>query len=208
EISQLLQQHLERVGHAVRTFLNAADVISCAERMCPSLFVVDTVLSDVSGFTLCRNIRKTTSLNRTPIVLLGESASEEDRIVGLEWGADDYIGKPFSPRETVARIRAVLRRFNRRSVTSGAVISSVLQLGDIRIDSCAMTLSVRGNEVITTTLEFRLMEYLARHQARVFTRDQLLDAVWGDTQFVTPRTVDACVRRIRKKIEPDEARPS
>src|SRR5262245_26900054 len=97
EISQLLQQHLERVGHAVRTFLNAADVISCAERMCPSLFVVDTVLSDVSGFTLCRNIRKTTSLNRTPIVLLGESASEEDRILGLEWGADDYIGKPFSP---------------------------------------------------------------------------------------------------------------
>jgi two-component system phosphate regulon response regulator PhoB len=127
---------------------------------------------------------------------------EEDRIRGLELGADDCINKPFASRELVARVQAVLRRFSRR------LPNAVTKIGDIEIDLAAMRLCVRGAEISTTTLEFRLMDYLARNQGRVFTRDQLLDAVWGEMQFITPRSVDACVRRIRDKIEPNSARPT
>lgn len=128
--------------------------------------------------------------------------AEEDRVRGLELGGDDCISKPFSSRELVARVQAVLRRFARRRPTP------VMQIGDIEIDLSAMRLLVRGAEISTTTLEFRLMDYLARNHGRVFTRDQLLDAVWGEMQFVTPRSVDACIRRIREKIEPDSTRPT
>jgi DNA-binding response OmpR family regulator len=110
--------------------------------------------------------------------------------------------KPFSPRELVARVQAVLRRFTAPVVRAGT------ESADLIIDSLAMKLSVRGSEVPTTSLEFRLIEYLARHRGQVFTRDLLLDAVWGDMQFVTPRSVDACIRRIREKIEPNRASPT
>src|SRR5262249_22791877 len=128
-------------------------------------------------------------------------ANEEDRIRGLEYGADDCISKPFSPGEFVARVQATLRR-------ATSALPAAKGSAEIVIDRSAMKLSVRGNEITTTTLEFRLIDYLACHQGRVFTRDLLLDAVWGDMQFVTPRSVDACIRRIREKIEPDRAKPT
>jgi DNA-binding response OmpR family regulator len=151
---------------------------------------------------LCRRIRKNPTLAGTPLVFLIPEAAEEHRALALESGGDDCIVKPFSPRELVARVQAVLRRFTLPMVRSG------MDPADLIIDSLAMKLSVRGNEVPTTSLEFRLIEYLARHRGQVFTRDLLLDAVWGDMQFVTPRSVDACIRRIREKIEPDRASPT
>jgi two-component system phosphate regulon response regulator PhoB len=137
----------------------------------------------------------------TPIIFLTARTTEADRVVGLEIGADDYITKPFSPRELVARVKAVMRRFEQ------PLAPSTVKAGDLEIDSGAMLLNVRGKLVTTTATEFRLIEYLARHPGRVFTRDQLLDAVWRDTAFVTPRSVDVYVRRLREKIERDPENP-
>ena len=192
---------LEEIGYGVRAFLTT-NVMDELEKRRPALAVIDASLPDGSGLDLGCRIRQTPSVARMPIIFMTAGNAEEDRVRGLELGGDDCISKPFSPRELVARVQAVLRRFARRRPTP------VMQIGDIEIDLSAMRLSVRGAEVSTTTLEFRLMDYLARNQGRVFTRDQLLDAVWGEMQFVTPRSVDACIRRIREKIEPDSTRPT
>jgi DNA-binding response OmpR family regulator len=150
---------------------------------------------------LCRLIRRSSSLSKIPIIFLSAKNSEIDRVSGLEQGGDDYIVKPFSPREVVARIKAVLRRFE-KPLEPGIVI-----MGDVKVDSGAMELTVRDKAVTTTATEFRLLDYFVRHPGRVFTRDQLLDAVWKETAFVTPRSVDVYVRRIREKIEKDPETP-
>ncbi len=141
-------------------------------------------------------------LSRIHIIFLTAKTAEGDRVKGLELGGDDYITKPFSPRELVARVRAVLR-----SATEPGE-SEVLRFGEIEINASAMILRVGGRTVPTTTREFHLLDYLARHATRVFTRDQLLDAVWTEGSFVTPRSVDVYVRRLREKIEPDADHPT
>ena len=202
DISRLVSHHLEAAGYGVRTFAATAGVIAEAEKQAPALFLLDIMVPGGDGLELCRRIRQTSSLAMVPVIFLTAKTSEADRVMGLELGADDYVLKPFSPRELVARVRAVLRRFER------PLASAIVKAGDIEIDSGAMTLTVRGQLTQTTATEFRLLEYLARHPGRVFTRDQVLDAVWRDTHYVTPRSVDVYVRRIREKIEenPDEPR--
>src|SRR5579863_1357458 len=200
EICELARQCLEDAGYAVRTF-STANVILEAEDFRPSLMLITMVMPDGNGLDLCRRIRENRALSRTPLVFLIPEAAEEHRALALESGGDDCIVKPFSPRELVARVQAVLRRY----VSPAA---SRTEPADLVIDSLAMKVSVRGSEVATTSLEFRLIEYLARHRGQVFTRDLLLDAVWGEMQFVTPRSVDACIRRIREKIEPDRSCPT
>ncbi len=172
DISRLVRHHLENEGFVVRVYPTGSTVLADAERQRPALFVLD-------------------------IMVPGEA----DRVLGLELGADDYIAKPFSPRELVARVKAVLRRFER------PLPPSPMKVGDIEIDPAAMTLMVRGSMVATTATEFRLLDYFARHKGRVFSRDHLLDSVWRDTAYVTPRSVDVYVRRIREKIEPDPENP-
>jgi two-component system phosphate regulon response regulator PhoB len=201
DISRLVQHSLEIAGFAVRTFASPAAVLADAERQTPDLFVLDIMVPGGDGLDLCRRIRKSPALAVTPVIFLTARTSESDRVLGLELGADDYITKPFSPREMVARVKAVLRRFERPAAPS------LLQFDDILIDSSAMQLKVRGELVPTTATEFRLLDYLARHAGRVFGRDHLLDAVWGDARFVTPRSVDVYVRRIREKIETDPEGP-
>jgi two-component system phosphate regulon response regulator PhoB len=202
DISRLVRHHLEAAGYSVRSFPAANGVITEAEKQAPVLFLLDIMLPGGDGLELCRRIRQTPALSMIPVIFLTAKVTESDKVIGLELGADDYIPKPFSPRELVARIRAVLRRFER------PLAPAIVKAGDIEIDSGGMTLTVRGALTQTTATEFRLLEYLARHPGRVFTRDQLLDAVWRDTHYVTPRSVDVYVRRIREKIEanPDEPR--
>jgi DNA-binding response OmpR family regulator len=153
---------------------------------------------------VCRRLRAHSTLNSLPIIFLTARAAESDRVRGLELGADDYITKPFGTRELVARIRAVLRRSEPKAEM---VESGVLHIEDLDIDSAAMQLRVKGELVVMTATEFRLLDYLARHPGRMFSRDHLLDAVWGDARFVTPRSVDVYVRRIREKIELDPETP-
>jgi len=159
-------------------------------------------LPDGSGLELCRQVRNNPVLARTPVVMLIAAERAEGGAEGLEAGADDCVTEPFNPRELVARVQAVLRRLKRPQA------GPVGEPTDIVIDRAAMKLSVRGTHVATTTLEFRLVDYLAQHRGHVFTRDVLLDAVWGEMQFVTPRSVDACIRRVRDKIEPDRGSPT
>jgi DNA-binding response OmpR family regulator len=201
DISRLMKHHLEGAGFAVRAYPSAYGVLAEAEKQAPVLFLLDIMIPGGDGLELCRRIRANPALGTIPVIFVTAKTSETDRILGLELGADDYISKPFSPRELVARVKAVLRRFER------PLAPQMLKAGDIEIDTDAMVLTVRGKRTATTATEFRLLDYLARHPGRVFTRDQLLDAVWRDTQFVTPRSVDVYVRRIREKIERDPESP-
>ena len=201
DISRLVRHHLEAAGFTVKVFSTGHTVVAESEKQRPTLFILDIMVPGRDGLELCRQIRQTHSLASIPVIFLTAKSGEADRILGLELGADDYIPKPFSPRELVARVKAVLRRFER------PISQSPIRVGEIEIDPGAMTLTVRGQPVTTTATEFRLLDHFARHLGRVFTRDQLLDSVWRDTAYVTPRSVDVYVRRIREKIEPDPENP-
>jgi len=201
DISRLVRHHLEGGGFNVRLYSTGSVVVADAERQRPTLFILDIMVPGKDGLELCRQIRQSQSLASVPVIFLTAKSGEADRVLGLELGADDYIPKPFSPRELVARVKAVLRRFER------PLIPLPTKVDEIQIDPGAMTLTVRGKLVPTTATEFRLLDYFMRHTGRVFTRDQLLDSVWRDTAYVTPRSVDVYVRRIREKIEPDPENP-
>lgn len=202
DIARLISHNLQAAGFNVQTFGSASLVISEALRELPALFLLDVMLPGTDGFELCRRIRETPSLVATPVIFLTAKTAESDRINGLELGGDDYVTKPFSPRELLARIRTVLRGLGRSSSEV-----EVLRLGDLEIDVSSMTVQVSGCNVLTTVREFRLLEYLANHRGRVLTRDQLLDAVWKETPFVTPRSIDVYIRRLREKIEDDPRHP-
>jgi len=195
------QLSLEQAGYEVRSF-QTVDILAEAQLGPPTLMLVALMMPDGNGVQLCRAFRSNPVLANIPVMFMLEDDREEHRILALDCGGDDCIVKPFSSRELVARVQAVLRRLGPR------LQGLRNQPPELVIDSSAMKLSVRGSDVPTTSLEFRLIEYLARHRGQVFTRDLLLDAVWGETQFVTPRSVDACIRRIREKIEPDRNAPT
>ncbi len=201
DISRLVKYHLESAGFVVRPYYAVGSILSDAERQPPSLFLLDIMVPGGDGMDLCRRLRQNPTLSMVPIIFLTARAAENDRVQGLELGADDYITKPFATRELVARVKAVLRRFERPATPS------VVKFEGVEIDAGAMQLRVKGELVTTTATEFRLLDYLARHPGRVFSRDHLLDAVWGDARFVTPRSVDVYVRRIREKIEEDAEAP-
>jgi DNA-binding response OmpR family regulator len=202
DIARLISHNLQAAGFEVQSFVSGASVLTEAVQEMPALFLLDVMLPGSDGFELCRHIRQTPALSAIPIIFLTAKTSEADRVKGLELGGDDYITKPFSPRELVARIRSVLR-----GLGQSPAVNEVLRLGELEIDVSSMTVQVQGRNVLTTVREFRLLEYLATHRGRVLTRDQLLDAVWKETPFVTPRSIDVYIRRLREKIEPDPRHP-
>lgn len=201
DIARLVQHHLELNSYRTRVFATGASVLQEAMRDVPWLFLLDIMLPGENGFELCGQIRRHPLLAKIPVIFMTAKTGEVDRIRGLDLGADDYISKPFSPRELMARVRAVLRRAQPTPSTA------LLKIGELEIDSDSMILRFRDQEVPITTREFRLLEFLARNPGRVFTRDQLLDAVWSDSSFITPRSVDVYVRRLREKIEPEPDNP-
>jgi len=200
DISNLIRYHLQQAGFTVRVCPSSERVLALARENSPALFLLDIMVPGSSGLEVCRQIRESKDVARFPVIFLTARTSEEDRVRGLDLGADDYVVKPFSPRELVARVRAVLRRFEQP-------VTTTITMPDFELNSESVTLTVRNKPVEVTATEFRLLHFLASHPGRVFTRDQVLDAVWRETSFVTPRSVDVYVRRLREKIEADPEHP-
>jgi len=203
DIVELVRYNLEKEGFQVSACADGSTGLAQVRKSPPDLLVLDLMLPKLPGIEICKEIRKDVSLNRLPILILTAKGEEADRVVGLELGADDYVTKPFSPRELVARVKALLRRTEPVSAAEKAI-----EIGTLRIDPAAYRVTRDGQPVTMSTLEFRLLYFLATRPNRVFTRDQLLDGVWGTDRFVTPRSVDVYVRRLREKIELDPQHPT
>jgi two-component system, OmpR family, alkaline phosphatase synthesis response regulator PhoP len=200
KIARLVRDYLEHAGFEVIVSGDGEAAIASARGHPPDLVVLDLGLPGMDGLDVARELR---ARSRVPIVMLTARGDETDRIVGLELGADDYVIKPFSPRELVARVRAVLRR------TSGASepLDLPVRVGDVEIDPSRMRVSVAGRQVSLTATEVQLLATLAREPGRVFTRGQLLDAIRGVAFESYERAIDAHVKNLRKKIEPEPGRP-
>lgn len=199
EIAQLVRDYLDRAGFGVSVAADGDKAIEHARNLRPDLIVLDLGLPGRDGLDVIREIRQSSS---TPIVILTARGEETDRIVGLELGADDYIVKPFSPREVVARVRAVLRRSSAPEDDR-----QVLRRGAMEIDIPRMRVAIDGRPVDLTATEFQLLATMARRPGQVFTRGQLLDAVRGDAFEGYERAIDAHIKNVRRKIEPDSAKP-
>ncbi len=191
---------LTKEGYHVLTASDGDRCMELARTQTPDLIILDVMLPSANGFDICKAIRKN---NSTPIIMLTARAEETDRVVGLELGADDYLTKPFSMRELMARVKTVLRRAN----ANEAPVQAELRAGDLYIDSSRHETQIRGQRVQLSPKEFQLLSFLASHGGRVFTRQQLLDRVWGTESFVEERTVDVHVRWLREKIEVDPSCP-
>jgi DNA-binding response OmpR family regulator len=195
DISALLQRYLEKAGFSVEVAASGRATMNAIAARAPDLLVLDVMLPHMDGLEVCRAVRGNVQTAGIPIIMLTARADESDRIVGLEIGADDYVAKPFSPNELVARVRALLRRSQRTVPTSGGVT-----YGTIVIDAERHTVSSEGASVSLTAKEFLLLEYLLKHRGRVLSRDLLLTDVWGYTYTGGTRTVDVHVRRLREKL--------
>jgi two-component system phosphate regulon response regulator PhoB len=198
---ELLRYNLEKEGYRVSVAVDGEEGLTAVEEAKPDLIILDWMLPLVSGLEVCRQIRRKGATRSTPIIMLTARSEETDRVRGLEIGADDYITKPFSPSELMARVRAVLRRSQPSAATD------VLSYGGLAMDLSAHRVLRNGRLVHLGPTEFRLLRFLMERPGRVYSREQLLDAVWGQDIYVEPRTVDVHIRRLRKAInapsEPD-----
>lgn len=199
-IVELVQYNLEREGFAVLVERDGAQALERAKQEKPDLIVLDVMLPAMSGLDVCRSLRQVTDV---PIILLTARKEEVDRVLGLELGADDYVTKPFSPRELVARIKAILRRAGRHRESPEGQVS----VHGLVMDAERRNVQVDGREVVLTFTEFELLHILARHPGRAFTRDELLQRVWGEDFFGDARTVDVHIRHLREKLEEEMVAP-
>jgi phosphate regulon transcriptional regulator PhoB len=200
ELASLIEYNLSRHGYQPHVLGGAKDTLKRLEQAKPDLILLDVMLPEIDGFELCRQIRQSPSLARTPVVFLTARSDEVDRVLGLEIGGDDYMTKPFSPRELIARVKAHLRR------EEMSVETPVLELGPFKLDRTARRVLLSGRQLELTSTEFNLLEFFLMHPGRAYSRDQLLESVWGHQHYITPRTVDVHVRRLREQIEaqPDD----
>jgi len=202
DIVELVRYNFRKESFEVESFSRGRDGLEYLRRNSADLVLLDILLPDEDGFEICKRMRSDDRLKTLPVIFLTAKSEEMDRVLGLEIGADDYVVKPFSPRELVARVKAVLRRQER-----GAEKREIVEAGALRLDTRTQEATVRGRAVELSSLEFRLLYFLASHPRHVFDRDRLLDEVWGRDRFVTPRTVDVHIRRLREKIEELPNRP-
>ena len=202
DIVDLVTYALRKEGFDVKSCTRGQEGLDLIRRGPADLAIVDIMLPDLDGLEVCKRVRADENLRSLPVIFLTARSEEVDRVLGLEIGGDDYVVKPFSPRELVARIKAVLRRRER-----GEEHWEVIEVRDLRLDPSTQEVIVRGRSVELSTLEFRLLHFMASHPRRIFARENLLDQVWGRDRFVTPRTVDVHIRRLREKIEAQPDKP-
>ena len=194
-IQELVAVNLEHAGHQVRRALSAAEADVTLRGALPDLILLDWMLPDLPGTDFARKLRRDARTRDIPIIMLTARAEERDKVEGLEAGADDYVTKPFSSRELLARIRAVLRR------RAPQLTDDVVETGGLRLEPATRRVTANGRELHLGPTEFRLLHFLMTHPERVYSRTQLLDEVWGDHVFVDERTVDVHIRRLRQVLE-------
>ena len=199
-LAELLEYRFTHEGYNVRVTADGDEAIVMAAEDAPDLVILDWMIEGISGIEVCRRLRRDKATAHVPIIMLTAREAEDDRVRGLETGADDYITKPFSPRELLARVAAVLRRVR------PALAGETIEAGDLRLDPVAHKVERRGRQLQIGPTEYRLLKFFLEHPRRVFSRNQLLDAVWGTGSDIEERTVDVHIRRLRKAIALDNAR--
>lgn len=201
-LAEVVSLYLKRAGFQVQVANNGRQAMSILEKQIPDFVIMDIMLPEVDGLSLTRWLRDRSDV---PIIMVTARREEVDRIAGLEMGADDYVVKPFSPQELVSRVRAVLRRIGRDQ--PWAVSERALSFDSIQIDPRTRVVMIKESQIELTAKEFDMMYLLARHPKQVFTRDQLLERVWGGAEYIDPGTVTVHVRRLREKIESEPSKP-
>ena len=202
-VQKLLTYPLEREGYAVVQARDGEEALERYRETPVDLVILDLMLPRLDGLAVCRRLREERSA--VPIIMLTARGDEGDKVLGLELGADDYITKPFSIREFMSRVRALLRR---AQLSAAGARAELIEVDDLRIDTSRRTVEARGEQVQLTYLEFELLRMLASSPGRVFTRKELLDELWGGSEFRDPRTIDVHVRHLREKVERDPAEPA
>ena len=197
DIVQLVGHHLKREGFKVKEFHNGRDFLSYIESVVPDLAVLDIMLPGIDGLEICKMLKNKNRTSSIPIIMLTAKATEADVVVGLELGADDYIVKPFSPRELVARVKTVLRRIGNPETEE-----SIIKIGPLSINTEKYEVTINEEKIVLTTTEFKILEVLGEGKGRVFTRDQLLKKkrLWGDDKLVYDRTIDVHIKNLREKL--------
>lgn len=203
-VVEVVGLYLRREGFSVRAAGNGREALASIRERRPALVVLDVMLPEVDGIEIMRRLRDD-QRSDIPVIMLTARGQETDRIYGLELGADDYIVKPFSPAELVARVKAVLRRTSGGSLLSGD--QQPVSHGDLTVDPGTRVVELNGEEIELTATEFNLLWFLVCHPRQVFSRDQLLENVWGYSEYVDPSTVTVHIRRLREKIEVDPGKP-
>jgi two-component system phosphate regulon response regulator PhoB len=195
DIVEMVEYNLQEEGYVTISALNGEDGVNLARSEQPDLIILDIMLPVIDGFEVCRALKRDDKTVHIPIIILSAKSQETDKVVGLELGADDYVTKPFSPRELIARIRAIMMRRGAEQQ-----LSDIVEKGDMIIDSAKYKVMVGSEEISLTTTEFKLLEYMARRPGVVLSRYQILEAVSGDDTIVCDRTVDAHVKSLRRKL--------
>ena len=204
DIVDLISYNLDKEGFRVLKAYDGHEALRLAKAKNPDLIILDLMLPGIQGMEVCRSIRGNVETQGIPIIMLTAKSDEVDKILGLEMGADDYVTKPFSVKELIARVRTILRRAQSLEEQKD---DTPFACDGLSIDYSLHSVSLDGTKVELSPTEFRLLKFLSQHPGRVYTRDQLLDYVWGDDAFVEPRTVDVHIRRLRAKIETDSSHP-
>lgn len=196
DIVELVSIHLKKNNFEVKTFFNGKDFLDFLQQTVPSLVILDLMLPDTDGLQICTRIRHEDRLKHLPVIMLTAKGDETDKIVGLEMGADDYVTKPFSPKELVARVKAILRRGMKEEQSEDVIRIA----GRLVIDTKRFSVTVDDRPVVLTTTEFRILQILAGRMGWVFSREQLLNHLWGNDKTVIDRTIDVHIKHLREKL--------
>lgn len=202
DLIELVTYNLRKEGYTVDSAPNGESALSKIRKGNYDLLILDLLLPGIQGIEICKILRNDPKTTNLPIIMLTAKGEEVDKILGLEMGADDYITKPFSTRELLARVKAVLRRSDKKTITAQR-----LKIKEIEIDKERYLVTLKGNPIKLSATEFKLLVFLAERKGKVFSRNQLLDAIWRDEAFVEPRTIDVHIRRLRSQIEEEASNP-